>query len=385
MGLDWMWADTQQPRTVILRPIGLAEGRASNQEIGSLTRLSGVVRRMGVTMLLDFYGLREQPFGPTPDPRFLYPSPSHRQAAAALFQGIESGCGFLALISPPGLGKTSLLFRLLNELQGTARTAFLFQTRCTEREFLQALVNDLGISDGHNDFARLQTELNQLLLQEAEAGRRVVLVVDEAQNLSEPVLEMARMLTNFETPQRKLLQVVLAGQPQLASILRRPSVAQVLQRVSVLAHLSPLTALEVPEFIAHRLQIAGLAGKSPFPPHTVAAIAEASRGIPRLVNGLCSAALARGFMLQRKSIDAEIVWTVASDLSLSSLMRRLMPNALRTTRRQPEAMTFSSSTLRSLSLPVLLSTVHSCLESTSKRIATLLSHVQESRVRRASH
>ena len=316
---------------------------------------------------------------------FLYPSPSHGQAAAALLQGIESGCGFLALISPPGLGKTSLLFKLLDELRATAHTAFLFQTRCTEREFLQAVVNDLGITGANGNLSYLQAKLNELLIEEAEAGRRVVLVVDEAQNLSESVLEMARMLTNFETPQRKLLQFVLAGQPQLASILRRPSMAQLLQRVSVLAHLSPLTPPEVQEYIRHRLQVAGHVGKSPFPPPTVAAIAEASRGVPRLINDICFASLARGFALKRETIDARIVWAVASDLSLSSLMRRLAPKAVRPTRKQFRVLPFLSSRLRSLNLPVSISTLLSHLEPSAKRIATLLSHGQHSNVRRASH
>lgn len=319
-------------------------------------------------MLLSFYRLREQPFGATPDPRFLYPSPSHGQAAAALLQGVESGCGFLALISPPGLGKTSLLFKLLDELRPAAHTAFLFQTRCTEREFLQAVVNDLGITEANGNLAFLQAKLNHLLIEEAEAGRRVVLVVDEAQNLSESVLEMARMLTNFETPQRKLLQVVLAGQPQLASILRRPSMAQLLQRISVLAHLSPLTPPEVQEYIRHRLQVAGHAGKSPFPPPTVAAIAEASRGVPRLINDICFASLARGFALKRETIDAKIVWSVAADLRLSSLMRRLAPTAARSTGKQFRALPFLSSRLRSLNLPDSISTLLSHLEPSANEL-----------------
>jgi general secretion pathway protein A len=335
-------------------------------------------------MLLDFYRLHEQPFGPTPDPRFIYPSPAHRQAAAALRQGIESGCGFLALIAPPGLGKTSLLFKLLEELKPTARTAFLFQTGCTEREFLQSLVHDLGITDADGNLALLQAKLNQLLIEEAEAGRRVVLVVDEAQNLGEPVLEMARMLTNFETPQRKLLQVVLAGQPQLASILRRQSMAQLLQRISVLAHLSPLTTREVEHFIRHRLQVAGHTGESPFPTRTVAAIAEASRGIPRLINDICFASLARGFATQRPTIDAGMVWTVATDLSLSSLVRRVTPKAVRPTHQRLRALPFLPSLLRNLKLPVLISTLRSYLEPIAKRAVTLPSHVQRSNVRGAS-
>lgn len=300
--------------------------------------------------LLDFYGLREQPFSPTPDPRFLYPSPSHREIAAALLQGIESGCGFLTLIARPGMGKTSLLFNLLDELKGRARTAFLFQTRCTEREFVQYVAEDLGVANANGNLATLHARLNQLLVQEAEAGRRVVLVIDEAHNLSEPVLEMARMLTNFETPERKLLQIVLAGQPQLATILARPSMAQLLQRITILRQLAPLSAQEVQEFINYRLRVAGHAGDPPFSLDTMLLIAEASRGIPRLVNEICFSSLTRGYATKRRTIDRQMMREVLAGLSLSSLLREMLPKPIRKTRKPLVSVSRLPSLLRNLKL-----------------------------------
>ena len=155
-------------------------------------------------MFLEFYGLREQPFGVTPDPRFLYLSPAHREALACLYYGIESGRGFMALIAKPGMGKTTLLFQLLEKFRSTAHTAFLFQTQCSSREFMRFLLAELG-SDAHEqDFVRMHDEFNKLLLQEARAGRRMIIVVDEAQNLHPSVLETIRLLSDFRNSQGKV-------------------------------------------------------------------------------------------------------------------------------------------------------------------------------------
>jgi general secretion pathway protein A len=158
-------------------------------------------------MFLEYYGLREQPFGVTPDPRFLYFGATHREALASLFYGIESGCGFLALIAPPGMGKTTLLFHLLEKLRSSAQTVFLFQTQCGSREMFRHLLNDLGIDSLEQDLAAMHESLNSVLLSNARKGRRVVLVIDEAQNLKDSVLETVRLLSDFETPQAKLLQI----------------------------------------------------------------------------------------------------------------------------------------------------------------------------------
>ncbi|HUI40779.1 MAG TPA: AAA family ATPase [Terriglobia bacterium] len=271
-------------------------------------------------MLLDHYGLREQPFGVTPNPRFLFLSPSHREALASLLYGIESGRGFLALIAPPGMGKTTLLFQLLERMGGSARTVFLFQTQCGSREFMRSLMQDLGISAEGEDLVSLQARLNQLLIDELQARRKFVLVVDEAQNLEDSALEYIRMLSNFETTRDKLMHIVLAGQPQLAEKLARPSMVQLRQRISMFVRLRPLAPAETAEYIEHRLRVAGYAGSPLFNSGALSSIASLSGGIPRNINNICFNALSLGYAGGRKTIDSAIIREVAADLDLSCFM-----------------------------------------------------------------
>jgi general secretion pathway protein A len=271
-------------------------------------------------MFLNFYGLKEQPFHVTPDPRFLYLSAAHREALASLFYGISAGRGFLALIAKPGMGKTTLLFQLLKAFRSSARTAFIFQTQCTSREFLRFLLLELGCEiHGERDLVSIHDEFNRCLLQEARAGRRFIVVIDEAQNLEPPVLETVRLLSDFETPKGKLVQIVLSGQPELADKLAHSSLRQLRQRISVFAALPPLPPPEVERYIEHRLRVAGGQGKSIFTPEALKTVAEVSEGIPRNVNNLCFNILSVGCALQQKTIDAEIVREVASDFDLTAL------------------------------------------------------------------
>src|SRR5438093_9490286 len=192
-------------------------------------------------MYLKYFGFREQPFGVTPDPRFLYLSAAHREALASLYYGVEANRGFLGLIAKPGMGKTTLLFHLLGKFRSSARTAFLFQTQCTSREFMRLLITELGYEADDQDFVRMHEQFNNHLLQEARAGKRLIVVIDEAQNLDTSVLETVRLLSDFETPRAKLLQIVLAGQPELADKLASPGMAQLRQRFSLLHRLTPLS------------------------------------------------------------------------------------------------------------------------------------------------
>ena len=268
-------------------------------------------------MFLEFYGLREQPFGVTPDPRFLYLSPAHREALASLYYGIESGRGFLALIAKPGMGKTTLLFQLLEKFRGNARTAFLFQTQCSSREFMRFLLAELGFESQEQDFVQMHDEFNKLLLQEARAGRRFIIVVDEAQNLDASVLETIRLLSDFETPRAKLLQIILAGQPELADKLSKPKLAQLRQRISLLNGLQPLSAEESAKYIQHRLRIAGYSGALLFAPAAMHAIAQFTEGIPRSINNLCFSALSLGCALRQRVIDLPVIEEVISDLDIT--------------------------------------------------------------------
>lgn len=271
-------------------------------------------------MFLNFYGLREQPFGVTPDPRFLYLSPTHREALASMFYGIDAERGFMALIAKPGMGKTNLLFQLLQQFRSRARTAFVFQTQCTSREFMRFLLLELGCEvSAEQDLVSMHELFNRCLLQEAQAGRRFIVVVDEAQNLEPSVLETVRLLSDFETPQAKLLQIVLSGQPQLADKLARPSLRQLRQRVSLLSTLQPLPPEEVARYINHRLRAAGRQDGSPFTAPAVKMISEMSEGIPRNINNICFNALSMGCATRQKTVDVEVLRQVAADFDLSTL------------------------------------------------------------------
>jgi general secretion pathway protein A len=270
-------------------------------------------------MFLEYYGLREQPFGFTPDPRFLYFGATHREALASLSYGIESGCGFLALIAPPGMGKTTLLFHLLQYWRSSAQTVFLFQTQCGSRELFRHLLNDLGIDSGDQDLAAMHESLNSVLIANARKGRRVVLVIDEAQNLRDSVLETVRLLSDFETPQAKLLQIVLSGQPQLADKLSQPNLTQLRQRISVFSRLQPFTRVETMVYLEYRLCRAGYSGPPLFSFDAVELIATHSKGFPRNINNLCFNALTLGFAKRQKQIDATTMCEVLADLELEGL------------------------------------------------------------------
>src|SRR5437660_1446873 len=271
-------------------------------------------------MFLDFYGLREQPFGVTPDPRYLYLSVGHREALASLIYGVESGRGFMALVARPGMGKTTLLFQLLERLRSSAQTVFLFQTQCESREFLRYILADLGFDTREQDLVTLHRQFNEVLIREKRAGKRFVLAIDEAQNLNESVLETIRLLSDFETPRDKLMQIIVAGQPQLAQKLALPSLAQLRQRVSMLVRLNPFTPQETVSCVEHRLRVAGYTGGPLFTPEAQAIIAARSEGIPRNTVNLCFHALSLGCALERKIIDTEIVQEVLADLDVGTLV-----------------------------------------------------------------
>jgi general secretion pathway protein A len=270
-------------------------------------------------MFLDYYKLSEQPFGVTPDSRFLYLGPKHREALASLVYGTESNRGFLALIAKPGMGKTSLLYHYLEYLRGKARTAFVFRTDCDSREFIRHVMLDLGVDIKGMDLPEMHEALNRLLTEEMRAGRRFVLVIDEAQNLEEKVLESIRLLSNFETPWMKLMQIVLAGQPQLADRLASPALAQLRQRVSMVIRIEPFTQDEVNAYIDHRLYVAGCSNPKIFTPGARKEIAEHSEGIPRNINNLCFNAMSLACALQHKAIDREVIREVIRDLDLDPL------------------------------------------------------------------
>jgi type II secretory pathway predicted ATPase ExeA len=274
-------------------------------------------------MFLDFYKLREQPFGVTPDPRYLYFSPGHREALASLFYGIETGRGFLSLVAEPGMGKTTLLFQLLQRWKGYVHSAFLFQTQCDSRELVRYLLDDLGLKSDGQDIVRMHSELNDFLYRETKAGRRVVVFIDEAQNLSDTVLETVRLLSDFEAPDKKLLQIILAGQPELEQRLARPGLAQLRQRIAIRSRLEALPPDEVIRYVDYRLRVAGYEGPGLFTSGALGSIAERSRGIPRMINNICFNALSLGCAQQQSQIDSELVKEAARDLAMEIPVPRL--------------------------------------------------------------
>jgi general secretion pathway protein A len=210
-----------------------------------------------------------------------------------------------------------LLFDALRCLRQAALTLFLFGTVCTPLDLLRSLLLALGVKDARGNLTRMQSTLQELLIEQAKLGKRVVVVIDEAQNLDHAVLELIRMLSNFETPQQKLLQIILAGQPQLAEKIASPGLEQLRQRISIFVHLTPFSREETQLYIDHRLRVAGYPLKTPlFTRDALALIAESSAGVPRTINNLCFNALSLGCALRRHPIDAEVLREVIADLDV---------------------------------------------------------------------
>jgi N-acetylmuramoyl-L-alanine amidase/type II secretory pathway predicted ATPase ExeA len=304
-------------------------------------------------MFLDFFHLREQPFAITLDPDYLYPSRTHCEALDALTESILGDRGFMALIAEPGMGKTTLLYQVLDRLRDKARVAFLFQTQCNSREFFQYLLSELGVDSTGMGLVAMHHKLNEMLFAEMLAGRRFVLLVDEAQNLDIRVLETIRLLSNFETSTSKLLQIVLAGQPELGKKLRHKQLAQLLQRITVVKHLEALSQDETAGYIKHRLNVAGYSGKTLFEPEAVALIFERSKGVPRNINKFCFRALLEAYAQGCHTVSPDIVNKANRDLSVAAGLQPLIsvPSPVRTsidiavTCRLPEAPKLTYETL----------------------------------------
>ncbi len=270
--------------------------------------------------LFVHFGLRENPFGGTPDPRFLFHSETHREALASLINGIDCEFGFQVLVAQPGMGKTTLLFNFLERFRDVAHTAFLFQPQLEPHELLQSLLLELGVVSDDKSVRKLSEQINQVVSHAAQEHKRVIVVVDEAQNLDFAVLETLRQLSNFETARAKLMQIVLAGQPELVKKLAAPEQEQLRQRVSSIGRLSPLTYNETRAYINHRLRTAGYKGSELFTLGAARHIWESGKGVPRKINTLCFNAMLLGFAAHAKSIDESILAEAARDLDMTSVL-----------------------------------------------------------------
>ena len=268
-------------------------------------------------MYKDFYGLRANPFNVNPDPRYLFLTRHTEEALACLTYGVQARKGFVLLTGEVGTGKTTLINKLLEwlRLQQVA-TAFVFNPRLNTPQFLDYMMADFGIPCDSKLKSQVLLRLYNWLLDRYRAGETAVLIIDEAQNLSDEVLEEVRMLTNLETFTEKLLQIILVGQPELEQKLRQPNMRQLRQRLTLRAKTHPLTLDETKAYVQQRLRIAGSNGQQIFEPEAVRAIHRCASGIPRVINLLCEHSLVSGFVDQQKVIGPGTVEAVALDFDL---------------------------------------------------------------------
>jgi general secretion pathway protein A len=268
-------------------------------------------------MYKEYFGLRANPFNVNPDPRYLFLTRHTEEALACLTYGIQSRKGFVLLTGEVGTGKTTLINKLLEwlRLQQVA-TAFIFNSRLNVTQFLDFTMADFQIPCESRLKSQILLRLYNWLLDRYRAGETAVLIVDEAQNLSDEVLEEIRLLTNLETFTEKLLQIVLVGQPELEQKLRQPNLRQLRQRLTLRAKTHPLTLEETQAYVAQRLRIAGANGQPIFDPEAVTLVHRFSGGIPRVINLLCEHALVSTFVDQQKTVMPPVVEAVARDFDL---------------------------------------------------------------------
>jgi general secretion pathway protein A len=266
------------------------------------------------TVYLDYYGLKEPPFSITPNPRFLFFSAKHREAFNHLLYGIRERKGFVQLTGEVGAGKTTLCRALLEQLGPQFSTALILNPVLDAGQLMKAIAMELGLQTKWMDRLETLAEINRFLLHQAGLGKDTVLIIDEAQDLTRELLEQVRLLSNLETDERKLLQIVLMGQPELRDRLNDHSLRQLRQRISIRYHLNPLRHGEIGQYIQHRLQVSGANGAPYFTGPAVWRIYRYSGGIPRLINTVCDKCLLAGFVQQREKIDFGMVGCAIREL-----------------------------------------------------------------------
>ena len=254
-------------------------------------------------MYQAFYKLREPPFNITPDPHYLFMSRQHREAHSHVMYGIRQRKGFIQLTGEVGSGKTTLCRAVLAELGRQVQTALILNPCLTETQMLRAILQDFGLKTLRKDMLSLLQTLNTFLLARMEARENVALLIDESQNLTPKLMEQIRLLSNLETAQQKLIQIVLIGQPELDEKLNDPALRQLRQRITVRYHLGPLEEEEIGPYIAHRLATAGAESRLIFDAKAIRLAYKHSQGIPRLINAVCDNALLAGYVAGTWTID----------------------------------------------------------------------------------
>jgi general secretion pathway protein A len=271
-------------------------------------------------MYKSFFGLKENPFNVNPDPRFLYLTNQVEETLTGLMYGIQTRKGFITLTGEVGTGKTTLVNRLLDWLHSRrARTAFLFNSRMNSNQLFDFILAEFEITCDSKSKSQQLMKLNHWLLDRYRRGETVVLIIDEAQNLTYPVLEEIRLLTNLETSTEKLLQIVLSGQPELEEKLKLPQLRQLRQRIMLRCRTAPLTKEQTQEYIIERLKTAGASGEPIFSPKAMDTVHLYSLGIPRVVNLLCEHSLVNAYVDQQRPIQPKIVEDIAREFQLDEI------------------------------------------------------------------
>ncbi len=270
-------------------------------------------------MYVPFFGLQHAPFSIAPDPRYLFMSERHREALAHLLYGLDAGGGFVLLTGDIGTGKTTVCRCFLEQIPAHCNVAYIFNPKLTVNELLRSICDEFGVAHapstpGGETVKDCIDPLNAFLLAQHAAGRNNVLVIDEAQNLSPDVLEQLRLLTNLETSERKLLQIILIGQPELRGMVADPALEQLAQRVIARFHLDALSLPETQQYIAHRMAVAGLAGPVPFDRRALQRVHALSRGVPRRINLLCDRALLGAYASGTRTVTEPIVQQAAQEV-----------------------------------------------------------------------
>ena len=266
-------------------------------------------------MYESFYGLTEKPFRMTPDTRYFYPSPKHVDALNHMVYAIEERRGFVVITGEIGSGKTTLSRVLFQKLDPRTKTAIVRNTHLTAKDLIACCLEELEIPCAPEDTkTRMIGRLNEFLIDQLRDDNNVVLLIDEAQNLKPAVLEEVRMLSNLETETEKLIQIILMGQPELKAKLWLKELTQLRQRVTLLYHLGPLDAGETSGYVEHRLKVAGADGGPVFQPAALAQVYRHTKGVPRLINGLCDRALLTGYVNETRTIGADIINEVVREL-----------------------------------------------------------------------
>ena len=277
-------------------------------------------------MYNSYFGFREAPFNVTPDPNFFYTNPIYQEAFATLLYGIKAKKGFMVITGEVGTGKTTLLRKLMRNLEATIHSVFIFNTQVTFPQLLQLILHDLGLSNKEKNKLMMIQQLNEYLIQQLKKGHTVALLIDEAQNLSDEALEGLRLLSNLETDKEKLLQIMLMGQPELDAKLNRASLRQLKQRIAIRSRLDSLAHREIGNYIIHRLQVAVYKGSELFSKEAIERIWDYSRGSPRLINIICDNALLLAYATNGHLVSRTMIEEVAHDLRLEPELKLAKPD-----------------------------------------------------------